>query len=839
MRFEQEHPTSPVSRHRLLDRDFRTPPGIYFLTSVNHSIIGRRFIVTGLAFFVIAGLLAMLIRAQLATSDNAFMGHEAYNQVFTMHGTMMMFLFAIPVLEGLMLYLLPKMLGSRDMAFPALSTYGYFCYLFGGLMLLIAMLLGLAPKGGWFMYTPLSGNQFTPGIHSDVWLLGVTFVEVSALSAGVEIAVTILRIRGAGMSLRRMPLFAWYSLVTAFMIIVGFPPLILGSILLELERAFDLPFFEVDRGGDPLLWQHLFWLFGHPEVYIIFLPAAGIVSTLIPTFARRPMIGHDWIVASVIATGFISFGLWVHHMYTVGIPHLAMAFFSAASMLVAIPTGIQFFAWIATLMAGRPFVRLPMLYLFGFLVVFIIGGLTGVMIALVPFDWQVHDTHFIVAHLHYVLVGGMVFPLFAGLYYWMPMASGRMPLERLGAIAFWLIFIGFNMTFFVMHLTGLKGMPRRVYTYEPGLGWDGLNLFSSIGGFVMSVGFALVLFDLFMHDRLGRRAPRNPWGAATLEWSLPKPPPSYNYGSLPELRGSRPLEEDPDLPRKLAAGEGLLGEPRPAARETMAVEVVSGRPVHIVNLPGPNWMPFLAAVGTGIFFLSFLLQLYPVAGLGVLWTIAAFLGWAHQYGLREDAPLLPTGGGYSLLPHFAARSSPGWWGMLFAIVADGTLYASLLFGYLFLWTVAPGWPPPSYVEWQPLPVLLALLGLLGGLLASQGALAAMTREAIGLSGIWLLLSTVAGLVAGLALLLLPWVALPSLTSHAYGAVTGVIFGYAGIHALVASIMTGYLFYRSRRGFLSAQRSQDLRTVRLWWSYVTGAGILAIAAVYLLPEAFGG
>ena len=838
MKFDTQHPRSPVARHALLHRAFRTPPGIHFLTSVNHSVVGQRFIVTGLAFFVIGGILAMLIRAQLATSANAFMEHETYNQVFTMHGTVMMFLFAIPVLEGMMLYLLPKMLGSRDMAFPALSTYGYFCYLFGGILLVIALLLGIAPRGGWFMYTPLTSSQYTPGINSDVWLLGVTFVEVSALSAGVEIIVTVLRVRTAGMSLRRMPLFCWYSLVTAFMIVVGFPPLILGSILLELERAFDWPFFDVTRGGDPLLWQHLFWLFGHPEVYIIFLPAAGIVSTLVPTFARRPMIGHAWIVASVIATGFISFGLWVHHMFTVGIPHLALAFFSAASMLVAIPTGIQFFAWIATLMAGRPFVRLPLYYLFGFLVIFVTGGLTGVMIALVPFNWQVHDTHFIVAHMHYVLVGGMVFPLMAGLYYWLPMATGRMPLERVGITAFWLIFIGFNMTFLVMHLTGLMGMPRRIYTYESGLGWDGLNLISSIGGFIMSVGFALVLFDLFLHARLGRHAPRNPWGASTLEWSLPKPPPSYNFASLPEVRSSLPLHDDPDLPRKLAAGKGFLAEPRPGARETLAVEVVTGRPVHIIDLPGPTWRPFIAAICTGIFFVSFLLKLYPLAAIGVVLTIFSYLGWAYQHGRREDAPAIAAGGGYYLLPHFAAPSPPGWWGMLFAIVADATLYASLLFGYLFLWTVAPGWPPPAHIEWQPLPVLLAILGLLAGPLGAQAAAVMTERGSIALAGLWQLLSTAGGLLAGGGLLLLPWLALPSLSSHSYVAVTALILGFAGIHAVVASIMSAYLFYRGQTLFLSAQRSQEPRTLCLWWGYITSAGLLALAAVYLLPEAFG-
>src|SRR5690606_10308224 len=334
--------------------------------------------------------------------------------------TMMMFVFAVPMLEGLAVYLIPKMLGARDLAFPRLSAFGYWCYLFGGLVITASLLFDLAPDTGWFMYTPLSSDVHSPGMNADFWLLGITFAEIAAVAAGVELIVSILRLRAHGMSLDRMPLFAWYILVTALMIVIGFPPLILGSILLELERAAGLPFFDVARGGDPLLWQHLFWLFGHPEVYIIFLPAAGIVSTVLPVFARRPLVGYRWAVVAVVTTGFISFGLWVHHMFTVGIPQLALAFFSAASMLVAVPTGIQLFAWLATLWLGRPVPRLPMLWLFGFIVIFVAGGLTGVMLALVPFNWQVHDTHFVVAHMHYVLVGGMLFPLFAGLYYWMP-----------------------------------------------------------------------------------------------------------------------------------------------------------------------------------------------------------------------------------------------------------------------------------------------------------------------------------------------------------------------------------------------------------------------------------
>ncbi|MEX1057340.1 MAG: cbb3-type cytochrome c oxidase subunit I, partial [Natronospirillum sp.] len=467
-------------------------PGWGSLSAVSHGTVGLRFLATGLGFFIVGGLLAMLIRTQIALPEQTILSSGAYQQYFTMHGTVMMFLFAIPVLEGLAIYMIPKLIGARDLVFPRISSLGYYCYLFGGLILLSSLFMGIAPDSGWFMYTPLSNSTYSPGPGSDFWLLGITFVEISAVSAGVELTVSILRTRANGMTLARMPIFCWYILAMSLMIVFGFPPLILASVLLELERAVGMPFFAVAGGGDPLLWAHLFWLFGHPEVYIIFLPAAGIVSTLIPVFAQRPIVGYRWIVLSIILTGFISFGLWVHHMFTVGIPHLAQAFFSVASMLVAVPTGIQLFAWLATLWTGSVVFRLPMLWIFGFLVIFVAGGLTGVMLALVPFNWQVHDTHFVVAHMHYVLVGGMFFPLMAGLYYWLPLVSGRMPSERIGRWGFWLTFIGFNVTFLLMHVTGLLGMTRRVYTYEAGLGWGWLNLLSSVGGFIMAGGIAMV-----------------------------------------------------------------------------------------------------------------------------------------------------------------------------------------------------------------------------------------------------------------------------------------------------------------------------------------------------------
>jgi cytochrome c oxidase subunit I+III len=828
---------SPIALHKQLMVPWGVGPGFRRLSAVNHSIVGLRFVYTGFFFFLIGGILAMLIRTQLATSGNAFMDHETYNQVFTMHGTVMMFLFALPVIEGFAMYLLPKMLGARDLAFPRLSAYGYWCYLFGGSILLLALFFGYAPNAGWFMYVPLSSRPFTPGINSDVWLLGVTFVEVSAICAGVEIVVSILKVRTAGMSLNRMPLFAWYMLVVAFMIVVGFPPLVLGSILLEVERAFGFPFFDPSRGGDPLLWQHLFWLFGHPEVYILFLPGAAIVSTLVPTFARHPIVGYRWVVAAVVATGFISFGLWVHHMFTVGIPYLAEIFFSAASMMVAVPTGIQVFAWIATLWAGKPVMRLPMLYLFGFLVTFVIGGLTGVMVALVPFDWQVHDTQFVVAHLHYVLIGGVVFPLLAGAYYWMPHVTGRMPSERLGQVAFWLIFTGMHGTFFLMHVTGLVGMPRRVYTYEAGLGWDWLNLVSSIGGFVTAAGFALFLLDVFVHARVGQLAPRNPWGATTLEWAMATPPPSYNIASLPPVDGRDPLGAHPELPAMAAAGRFHFGEARAGRRETMAVDVVTGRPDHVLLLPGPTWLPLAAGIATAGFFVSFLLSWYLAAAGAAALTLLVLLGWAWRNGERADPAPSPAGLGLSLMPNHAVASAPGWWGMAIALLSNASLLASLLFGYLYVVTVAPESPPREYFDVHGWATLVAVAALATGAFSVGRALSAALADS-GARSLWLAVAIVAGLLACGAAMWIPLAATPSPREHAYVALVSMLAGYVALHALLGATFAGHVLLRCRAGYVSPVRSLDLRILRQWWLYASVSGALVLAVVQLTPLALG-
>ncbi|PZQ58247.1 MAG: cytochrome c oxidase subunit I [Sphingomonas taxi] len=805
--------------HRELTAIWRTEPGWRGrLRSVNHSEIGKRFIVAAFVFFAIGGLLAMLIRAQLATPRSAFVGPEVYNQLFTMHGSIMMFLFAIPMFEGLTMYLLPKMLGSRDLAFPRLSSLGWWCYLFGGTIIILAMLAGVAPDAGWFLYPPLSGKTYTPGINSDVWLLGITFVEISAMCAAIEIIVSILKLRAAGMRLDRMPIFAWYLLATAGMMVFGFPPLILGSILLEIERAFGWPFYAPELGGSPLLWQHLFWLFGHPEVYIIFLPAAGAVSTILPVMARTRLIGHGAIVAAIMALAFLSFGLWVHHMFTTGIPHMALGFFSAASALVAVPTAVQVFAWLGTLWQGRPELKLPMLYLIGFFIVFVIGGLTGVMLAMVPFDAQAHDTAFITAHLHYVLVGGFVFPMLAAAYYWLPHITGRERVMHVGEAAFWLIFVGFNLTFFLMHLTGLLGMPRRIDTYAEGMGWTLLNLLSSVGGFLQAFGFALFLIDVVLQIWLGRLHRRNPWGATTLEWAMPTPSPAYNFASLPTVSSRDPLADRPDVGVALARGDGLLAGSRNGWRETIAVDATSGAPEHVAVLPGNSWWPIAAAAMLGGFFLAMLAGLYPLAPLFLVGVVWLGWRWAWSNGIRHDVGMVPVGDGLSLPTSFEAARTTGWWGSVLALCASATLFAALLFGFAFLWTIAPNWPPPALIA----PALLTPLIAIGG--AATAATAARTgRTPLALGG-------QVAIVAALGWLL---VGAPHPTSHAYAATSAVLAAYAIFHAALAAIMCAFLLARARAGFHSPARGGEARIVRLWSDHAAGTGAI-VAVVLVLP-----
>jgi cytochrome c oxidase subunit I len=612
-----------------LTRLWRTPPGFWSaLATVDHKIIGRRYIITAFVFLALGGVLAILMRWQLATPEARVLGPDRYNQVFTMHGANMMFLFAVPVMEAMAVYLVPLMVGTRNIAFPRLNAFSYWMFLFGGLLLWVAFALDMGPDVGWFAYVPLSGPQYGAGKRADIWAQMITFTEVSALAVSVEIVVTIFKQRAPGMSLDRIPLFVWSMLVTSFLVILAMPAVMLASTSLILDRLVGTHFFNPAEGGDVLLWQHLFWFFGHPEVYIIFLPAVGMTSTIVATFSRRPIFGYLALVMALVATGILAFGLWIHHMFVTGLPRLGESFFTASSMAIAVPAGIQIFCWLATLWSGYPRFRTPLLFIIGFIVTFVIGGLTGVMVASVPFDTQVHDTYFVVAHFHYVLVGGAVFPLLGAIYYWFPKITGRMMSERLGKWSFWLIFLGFNLTFFPMHIVGLQGMPRRIYTYQPDMPWQGLNLFVSLSAIILVTGFLIFFIDAIRSARFGAPAPANPWGAPTLEWSTASPPPAYNYARMPVVSGSNPLWETPDA---LNVASGLAIH----RRELIVSTVVEAKPEAREASPRNSIWPLWTAIATSIMLIWSIFTPWAVVW-GSLPVVVTLVGWFWPNGTPED-----------------------------------------------------------------------------------------------------------------------------------------------------------------------------------------------------------
>lgn len=604
-----------------LELIWNSPPGLWgWLRTVNQTGVGRRYITTAIIFFLLAGVLGLLIRTQLAYPEYDLLSPELYNQIFTVHGITMMFLFAIPIMEGVAIYFVPLMIGTRDLCFPRLTAFSYFVFLIGGVFLWVTFLMGLGPDVGWFNYVPMASKTYSPGIPIDIYVTVITFIEISALAAAVELICTILKQRAPGMSLARTPPLVWSILVMAFMIVFAMPGVIVGSVMLALDRLVGTSFFIVERAGDSLLWQHLFWWFGHPDVYIAFVPATGIISSVLPTFCGRPLYAYRAVIASIVTIGMISFGLWVHHMFTTGIPLHASSFFSAASALIAIPTGVQIYAWIATIWGGKPQFKTPFLYCLGFIITFLAGGLTGFMVAIVPFDLQVHDSYFVVAHFHYVLIGGAVFPLLAGYYYWWPKYTGRMLSDTMGKIAFAIIFIGFHLTFFPMHELGFLGMPRRIYTYLTGLGWDSLNLLSTAGAYLLGSGFLVILLSSIWSYFRGISAGNNPWGATTLEWAALSPPPSHNFGCFPLIKDLAPISrENKELTPAIT---GIQTN----RREVLITTVDAAEPQAVIVLPGPTIWPFAASLSTAVLFIGCIYDPWWFVW-GFLATFVTLTGW--------------------------------------------------------------------------------------------------------------------------------------------------------------------------------------------------------------------
>jgi cytochrome c oxidase subunit 1 len=626
---------------RALDTAWGDRSGIWgWFCTVDHKTIAKRYIITAFLMFLAGGIEAALMRLQLARPENTFLGPDKYNQLFTTHGTTMMFLFAVPMMTAMGLYFVPLMVGARTVAFPRLNAFGYWTYVVGVVFMYVSLFANTAPDTGWFAYVPLSGPAYSPGHRVDVWAQVVTFTEIAALCAAVNVIVTVFKLRAPGMSLNRIPLFVWAQLVVAFMIVFAMPAVATGStLMLATDRAFNLHWFNPAEGGDALLWQHIFWFFGHPEVYIIFLPALGMVTPIVETFARRPVFGYTAIVMANITTAFFAFGLWVHHMFATPIPELGESLFTAASMVIAIPTAVQIFCWIATMwMAvrrGSARLGVPMLFVLGFLFTFINGGITGVMLASVAFDKQAHDTFFVVAHLHYVLIGGGLMPLFGAFYFWFPKVTGRLLRESWGRLHFWLFVIGTNLTFFPMHLLGLDGMPRRVYTYLATTGWGTLNLVATIGAMTIALSVLVFVINAATSWFGPPIAGDNPWASSGLEWATSSPPPSYNFVHSPVVRDRHPLWT---TAIELEVVTGL----RTDRREILVTTAFDAVPDSRHASPEGSIWPFYLALCMGVVFIGSIFTPYFVLG-GLGLSSLGLLGWGWQstHDVEREIVALP------------------------------------------------------------------------------------------------------------------------------------------------------------------------------------------------------
>ncbi|MCC7162657.1 MAG: cytochrome c oxidase subunit I [Anaerolineae bacterium] len=597
------------------------PTGIWsWITTVDHKRLGLLYLLTAVAFFLIGGIEALIIRTQLALPNGTVVDPSLYNQLFTMHGTTMIFLAVMPLNTGFGNYLVPLMIGARDMAFPRLNAFGYWLYLFAGILLYASFIFGNAPDAGWFGYAPLTERAYSPGHGIDFWVLSLQLLGISSLVGSLNFVVTILNMRAPGMTINRLPLFVWGVLVTSLLIIFAIPSITVALILLLFDRYFGTSFYLASAQGDPMLWQHLFWFFGHPEVYIMIMPAFGIISEVLATYSRKPIFGYAAMAFAFAGISFVSFTVWAHHMFATGLSPVADAVFAATSFLVAVPTGIKIFNWLGTIWKGSIRVTTAFLFAAGFIGQFTIGGLGGVMLATVPVDWQITDTYFVVGHFHYVLFAGAVLALFAGTYHWFPKMTGRYLDERLGQIHFWLTMVGMIMLFFFMHYLGVIGMPRRIYTYAPGQGWDIWNMIETIGAFIVAAGVLVFVVNVFISLRQPKTATDDPWDGQTLEWATSSPPPVYNFAAMIPVNSPRPF------------WDAKYGPHSEFAENPKTIDLSGGSTAH-VHLPNPSIWPLLLSLALTIFAVGIIFGPqtgWILAPIGVVLMFGSFLGWLAQ-----------------------------------------------------------------------------------------------------------------------------------------------------------------------------------------------------------------
>src|SRR3954451_3259943 len=614
-------PAPSRERTERLEREWVERPGVLgWLTTTDHKRIGLLYFWTTLAFFGAGGVEAMIMRTQLAQANSHVVGPEAYDQLFTVHGMTMIFWFIIPMTTGAFgNYLVPLMVGARDMAFPRMNALSFWIFAGSGILLYAGMAAGAGPDAGWFNYVPLSARLFDPGRNIEIYILSLALNSIASTLTSANLIVTIFKLRAPGMAFNRMPLFCWAFLAASLGLIFALPSLTVDLLFLYLQRNLGFHFFDVAHGGSSFLWQHLFWFFGHPEVYILIVPAFGIATEIIPAFTRRKMLAFPLVAIAELLVVFIGFGVWAHHMFATGLPSTTLVFFAGATSMVVIPSTIQVFAWCMSIYAGRPKFKTPLLFIIGFIVMFVAGGLTGIMFLAIPFDQQTTDTYFVVAHFHYIIFGAAVFPIFGGMYYWFPKVTGKLYFERPGQLSFWTLFIGTNLLFFPMHIVGLLGMPRRVYTYPGDMGWTSYNVLESIGGYVTAIGILVLFANLVVSYFRGAPAGPDPWHGPTLEWSVPSPPPEYNFAVIPIVTSAYPnWEDDPGAERGLALDEG---------HEQHVSSVIDGWTAEVVDMPHSSPWPILLAFALSLMFAVLVVQKYVIASIFLVVIGLILVGW--------------------------------------------------------------------------------------------------------------------------------------------------------------------------------------------------------------------